>query len=164
VGKPHPKHQELLQGLFTNPTAAETLLRAHPELVHSCDDAGETALHYAIVEADLGAARLLLEHGADVNARDLGGKPPLHNAAIAGNTEVVKFLLSRRADPAAQDENFDTPLHFALWAKDPSAAIIDALLQAGADPKVTNSLDQSPIDIAEEKNLQDILAKLRAKA
>jgi ankyrin repeat protein len=76
----------------------------------------------------------------------------------------VKFLLSRRADPAAQDENFDTPLHFALWAKDPSAAIIDALLQAGADPKVTNSLDQSPIDIAEEKNLQDILAKLRAKA
>jgi ankyrin repeat protein len=164
VGKPHPRHQDLLQGLFTNLTAAETLLRTHPELVHSCDDAGETALHYAIVESNLEAARVLLAHGADVNARDHGGKPPLLNAAIVGNPDVVKFLLSRGADPTLQDENFDTALHYALWAKEPSAAIIDALLQAGADPKVTNSLDETPLDVAEGKNLQDIAAKFRAKS
>ena len=164
VGKPHPMHQELLKRVFTDLPAAAALLREHPELVHSCDGAGETAFHYAIVEANLEAARVLLDHGADVNARDHGGKPPLHNAAIVGNPDVVKFLLSKGAVPSLQDENFDTALHYALWAKEPSAAVVDALLQAGADPKVANNLDETPLDVAVEHNLEEIVRKFRAES
>jgi ankyrin repeat protein len=162
VGKPHPKHDELLKQLFRDLAAAAALLKEHPELVQSCDSAGETLFHVTVAEGNLKAAQLLLDHQADVNARDHGGKPPLHNAAIGGHPEVVTFLLSKGADAAAQDENFDTALHFALWAEAPSAAIVDALLAAGADPKVVNSLEETPIDIAEEKNLDEIAARLRA--
>lgn len=162
MGKPHPKHEELLQRLFRDLASAAALLKAHPELVHSCDSSGETPFHVAIAEGNLKAAQLLLDHKADVNARDHGGKPPLHAAAIGGHPEVVTFLLSKGADAAAEDENFDTALHFALWAEAPSTAIVDALLAAGADPRKLNSLEESPIDIAEEKNLDDILSKLKA--
>jgi ankyrin repeat protein len=164
VGKPHPQHDELLKRLFSDLAAAGELLRAHPELVHSCDEMGETALHYATAEANLEAARLLLQHNADVHARDHSGKPPLHNAAIAGHAEMVKFLLTRGADPKLQDENFDTALHYAVLAQTPSPAVLDALVAAGADVNAPNNLDQTPIDLAVEADREDLAERLRRSA
>lgn len=162
MGKPHPHHQDLLKRLFTDLAAAEALLKEHPKLVHSCDEAGETAFLVAIAEANLDAARLLLRHGADVNARDRGGKPPLHTAAVLGNVEVVKFLLAQGADPKIQDENDDTALHYAVIADPPSAAIIETLVGGGAPLDETNQLDETALDLAVKRNLDDVARQLRA--
>ena len=164
MGKPHPQHDELLKRLFSNLAAAEALLREHPALVHSCDEVGETALHVAIAEGNLEAARLLLQHNADVNARDHSGKPPLHNAAIGGKVEVVKFLLAKGAAPTLQDENFDTALHYAVMAETPSPEILDALVAAGADVNASNHLDQTPMDLAADANREDLAERLRRSA
>ena len=164
MGKPHPHHQDLLRRLFTDLAAAEALLKEHPELVHSCDEAGETALLYAIAEAKLEAAQLLLRHKADVNARDHGGKPPLHTAAVLGNVDAVKLLLAHGAAPALQDENDDTALHYAVIAEKPSPAIIEALVHAGAPLDETNQLDETALDLALKRNLDDVAAQLRSLA
>lgn len=41
-----------------------------------------TALHFAILQANLDAAKVLLKYGANPNARDAFGNSPLHLAVI----------------------------------------------------------------------------------
>jgi len=74
---------------------------------------------------------------------------------------VVKFLLSQGADPKLQDENDDTALHYAVIASAPSAPVIEALVGGGADLRETNQLDETALDLAVKRNLDDIARLLR---
>jgi len=65
------------------------LLANHADL-EAKDDAGLTALAYAIHNGNVGAARLLLANHADLDAKDQFGNTALWNAASRGDTRIVQ--------------------------------------------------------------------------
>ena len=79
--------------------------------------------YYAISEADLGAARLLIAHGANANARrPSDGATVLHLAAETGNRELVELILANKVDLNARNNAGETPLDLVKGSKRPPAA------------------------------------------
>ena len=91
---------------------AEKLL-AHGADVGARDRDGDTALHGAAKNGEVGMIQLLLDKGADPNARNNQGGTPLMWAVVYGNSQAVSLLLSRGADALLKDNDGITA---AQWA------------------------------------------------
>ena len=137
---------------------------------------GETPLH---VSAGSGATipavvDALVSGGADPNYRNLLGETPLFSAVAPSlhfihggpRDHVVRRLIEAGADPNLQDGTGKTPLHVALvhFGSAPAvddwrevmearpfsdAAVIDALLDGGANASVTDDDDLTAWDLAQ---------------
>lgn len=88
----------------------------------------------------------LAQAGADFNIRDDFGQTPLIYALNNGQA-VVQALINQGANVNAQTDAGWTPLMYA--ARDASGNIISVLLQAGADPNITNNDGQTAVQIAQ---------------
>ena len=104
-------------------------------------DRGETALHWAVRNADTPEiTSLLLEHAADPNARSYAGASVLMAAAGAGNSpEVIQELLDYGAAVNVGKTNHgETELSAAVRtaAYIENAAVVRLLLENGADATV----------------------------
>ena len=98
---------------------------------------GDTLLHTAVADGDLGLISFLLSKGAAVNAVNDHGETPLHLAVDEGEEVILKMLLKYGANPVAVDGLGITPLHRA--AKHGSLDVIAFLARI---PKVDiNSKD-----------------------
>lgn len=107
---------------------------------------GDTALHAAAFSYDPEMARDLIGRGADIRARNRRGAEPLHAAVIGApgsaswnptrQRDVILFLVEAGADPDAAAAGGVTPLHRAV--RNRCSAAVEALLRAGADPRVRN--------------------------
>jgi ankyrin repeat protein len=117
---------------------------------------GDTALHAAGFSYDAEIARVLIALGADIRAKNRRGAEPLH-AAVIGNPgsitwnptrqrEVIACLIEAGADPNAAASGGVTPLHRAV--RNRCSAAVEALLLAGADPRLQNDSGSIPSDLA----------------
>ena len=115
---------------------------------------GLTPLHHAIRQGHRETVELLLERGADINQQSAGdGTSPLLMAAVNGQFDLALMLIENGADPNLASSANTTPLFAVLerqWAPRASYAhptehqqqdsthldVMQALLQAGADPNV----------------------------
>lgn len=79
-----------------------------------------TALHYAVYENKLDAARLLVTLGAGVDARTIHQRTSLHIACILGEEAMCQFLLDRGAAVNVQDFDMNTPTHYAAFYSRPA--------------------------------------------
>lgn len=96
-------------------------------------------LLYAIDHNHLAALSLLLENGADANL-SIYGLPglPLHFAIGRNSEPMVRMLLAHGANPNSEYAIFQgdhIPLHVAMNTANVSRPVVQALLEAGADPK-----------------------------
>lgn len=107
----------------------------------------ESVLMLACLKGYLGIAQALIAKGADVNKP---GWAPLHYAATNGHLEVMRLLLDNHAYIDASSPNGSTPLMMAALYGTPSA--VKLLLEAGADPLLTNELGLTAIDFAQRLN------------
>jgi ankyrin repeat protein len=117
---------------------------------------GDTALHAAGFSYDPEMARGLITRGADIRARNRRGAEPLHAAVIgvpgsAGwnptdQREVIDYLIEVGADPNAAAAGGVTPLHRAV--RNRCSAAVEALLRAGADPRLQNDSGSTASDLA----------------
>src|SRR5262245_10276212 len=81
------------------------------------DEYGDTPLHTACWEKQIGIIGMLMAHNVDLNAVGDQGRTPLHYAVHEGgaiSAPIVVGLLARGADPDIKDSNGFTP---ADWAK-----------------------------------------------
>lgn len=117
---------------------------------------GDTALHAAGFSYDPEMARDLITRGADIRARNRRGAEPLH-AAVTGapgsanwnptrQRAVIVYLIEAGADPNAAATGGVTPLHRAV--RNRCSAAVEALLRAGADPRLRNDRGSTASDLA----------------
>lgn len=86
------------------------LLESDPSAAKAKDGKGETPLHHAARNGELGAIEVLLAHGADPNARTPIGATPLHVARAFGEERAAKLLVERGAkDDTGSDLSDDDP-------------------------------------------------------
>jgi ankyrin repeat protein len=134
------------------------------------DKQGRTAMHLAASDCayDILALNFLLEHGATANIKDCNGVTPLMNAALGGSLTGVQLLVQHVGEQGLQerDQEGRTVLHCAIGGSaTPLGAIsfyydgtfstmVQALLEAGADPSITDREGRTPRALAMEFGLQ----------
>ncbi len=106
------------------------------------------------------SAKILLSHGANFRARGKKQMTSLHLAARGGHEGIVSILLeyASQDDIDSLDEDNWTPLHSACLLG--RCGIVDMLLQAGADPNVLNSANDSPLTYASANGSVSIVESL----
>jgi ankyrin repeat protein len=115
------------------------------------------------------AARLLIDKGADVNARDQGGNSVLATAANANNLEVARLLIGKGAQVNTVDGGGYTPLLNATGNGDRSAALVNLLLEKGAQVNVKSGetaeiVKNGPIQIGRVTPLHNAAGQASAEA
>jgi ankyrin repeat protein len=99
----------------------------------------------------------LIEHGADINNKPNGEETLLYTAVAQHSMSIVIYLLDHGADINTVDVMGNTPLHIAVIAADDT--MVDCLLEHHPDIR-KNNRGQSPLDIANENELVDIVEVL----
>jgi ankyrin repeat protein len=124
---------------FAQGEEAARLLLEHGADADAKNFWGQTPLHEASENGDVGAARVLLEHGADVNARDSNCATPLHLASgpalmssRGGHPDVVRLLLRYNSDIDAQDDKGQTPFMRAT-EREENHCVIQLLIEHGTE-------------------------------
>jgi ankyrin repeat protein len=113
------------------------LLDESANMSATLDRTGQTAIHLAARDSDVGMIQLLLDRGADIEAKDGAGISALQFASYSGKLGIVKCLLENGADVHVCASDGSTPLQIAS-------------LQGHKDV-VTELLSQGVgVDIAEE--------------
>ena len=129
----------------------EAMLATSPLLARSSDSSGFTALHGVAGQDEPELAELLIERGTDVSAGNDMGMTPLH---IAQYASIVAVLVRRGADVNARAHNGWTPLHVQAQEGEDTGAleVMEALLEAGANPNLTDNEGNTPMIFARERN------------
>ena len=64
--------------------------------------------------------------------------------------EIINTLLAAGAELEARTIVLDTPLHWAVLDENPE--VVDALLDAGADPRARNTSGKRPVDLVDTRS------------
>ena len=130
--------------------------------VEQADMSGRTALFAAVLGRHAQVVRELLEARANPNVSDAIGWTALLWASFFGMEEVAMNLLKKNAQACVQEPLFGTtPLHWAVMHR--KLPLVEALVQAGADGTLVDRMqNKSPLQIAKEQNLRDIVTVLEA--
>jgi len=95
--------------------------------------------------------------------KDSRGYSTLHVACSCGNVEAAKLLLTMEDAPYRLDERTsdgETPLIVAVKGSKAQAELVRLLLHKGAKEYLENDKGESVMDIAQRRNLRDVVAVL----
>ncbi len=169
-------------------TRVGVALSADPQLVTSRLSNGETPLmaalyrgHHHIVDALVGAGAPIdvfaasalgrlgelfsaLRDRAQANVVSYDGWTPLHLAAFFGQRIAAERLLDAGADIRAVSRNSmrNTPLHAATAGRRVDVALM--LINRGAPTDATDAGGYTPLRIAEENKLTEVVAAIRNRS
>jgi len=150
--------QQHLRELRKNPATID-------KVVPSSYGRGATVLQLAARYNELEVLQGLLQAGADPNAKQNSNnmdQTALHEAVRLGYLEVVKALIAKGADTNQPDKYGNTPFHLA--AIHDKVKVLQALLEAGADPNAKNSkTGLTALHEAVEEGHLEVIKELIAK-
>ncbi|XP_067947843.1 protein phosphatase 1 regulatory subunit 12A-like isoform X2 [Watersipora subatra] len=107
-------------------------------------------------QCDLPEVGELIEKGVDPNTTNVDGLTGLHQACIDDKMQVVEYLVDNGASINVRDNEGWTPLHATA-----SCGYIDIagyLINKGADIAACNVDGDLPIDLAEGRDMENLLA------
>lgn len=110
-------------------------------------DDGQTPLHMAVIDGQMGIVQYLIEKGCQINAKDISGATPLHEAVRYGRTDIVKLLLASGGNANTQDSLGKTPL-LIITPQDAQLEIYQMLLKYGGNPNAKDLYGDTPLHIA----------------
>lgn len=141
--------------------------------------AGYSALHAAVLRADLGLVNTLLAHGANPNARLVKGSParrtsrdfafnkswvgatPFWLAAAFHESQIMPLLVTKGADPLLALKNGTTPLMAAAQGETPRAfsqlGTLSALLPGPNEERRTLEAVRAAVRLGADVNAADEL-------
>ncbi|KAI1153406.1 ankyrin repeat-containing domain protein [Nemania diffusa] len=135
----------------------ETELQEHLEDIDKQDGLGRSAISWAAARGNEEHVALLLSYGANPNILDVQLSGPVTYSADRSHSVCTRLLLDAhaRTDPSLPPGvKIGTPLNCAARnADDP--AVIELLLQYGADPNATGVDLRTPLIHAARKNKAD---------
>lgn len=117
-----------------------------------------SALHYSVINEEIGITSLLLEYGADADSRDQGGNTPLMLASDLGIDTIMFLLIMYDAGLDLQNNEGETALHFAVLSGNPVAA--DMLLYYKAKPDIQNNEGCTALHYAAYNGMDEIIELL----
>ena len=147
---PNGQHGLYLAIKEPSPKVASVLISWPKTDVEARNPSDESPLMLAALKGYLELCQQLIQKGGDVNKP---GWAPLHYAATNGHIEIMNLLLENHAYIDASSPNGSTPLMMAALYGTPSA--VKLLLEAGADPLITNAQGLSAIDFAQRHGRMD---------
>lgn len=121
---------------------AMTVILARGADPDATDRSGNTPLH--LLASDSGkkdrvkGELRLIEAGANLELANKGRMTPLMLAVKSKKTEIVKALLSAGASPDTVDDRGTPLLHTVISCQPEKLAILDLLIEAGADVDIRN--------------------------
>ena len=136
------------------------LYRGHHDVVEALIEAGaEIDVFAAAATGRTDDLRRALAPDT-VNAYAYDGWTPLHLAAFFGQTDAARILLDGGADVALISRNnmSNTPLHAAAAGRHSDIALL--LLERGADPTVIDAGGYTPLSIAQQNQLDSVVAAI----
>ncbi|KAI0714756.1 ankyrin [Earliella scabrosa] len=110
------------------------------------------------------------EGNFDINTKDGLGNTALHYAAMNGYLDILEHLLEYEGcDVDLQNRTEGaTPLHLALRIEDDDLrkAVVESLLDAGADYKIKDKNGETPLDLVSDKDteIRALMRKSQAQA
>src|SRR5699024_4501442 len=110
-------------------------------------------LMYLAIMGEVDRGKALVAQGAKINRL---GWTPLHYAASRGQVEFARWLLDEGAFIHAPAPDGTTPLMMGAFSG--NRAMVDLLLEAGADLRAVNIHQHTAVDWAESAN-QNRIAK-----
>lgn len=144
---------------------ARTVMPQHKKNV---DRFGATRLARECERGDLEAVEQAYQEAPDqLNQEDFAGIAPLQKAALNGHVDVIKFLIEKNCRLDCRSLDQDTPLIDAV--ENGHLEVVKILLERGADPHLSNSKGQRPLDLVpsdEEdasREIRQILLKAMAE-
>ncbi|KAG7276220.1 hypothetical protein CRUP_004811 [Coryphaenoides rupestris] len=115
-----------------------------------------SSLHIAVQGGHKDLARMLLEAGADINAKDIkSGQSPLMYAVESNNVDMVHFLIESGSHVNSQSNSGNTALHSACGRGQLDTVWL--LLKNGADSGIKNNHNDTPVMVAKNKKIADVL-------
>ena len=122
--------------VVSSPEIARALLRRGAD--------GHGALRMAVGKRRHDAVATLVGEGVDVDGRDDEGSSHLLRAVTSGDSRLAHLLLDLGADPDAPvGTGGETPLQVAV--RQEMSDVVAGLLNAGADPNVSNDRGVTPL-------------------
>jgi ankyrin repeat protein len=171
----------LEHGADPNAALRKPILQRQHTFGDSTLGAGATPLMRAAKSGDVELVRVLLAAGADPKltlpngttalmlAAGLGWRngsplaPSYDQGSDADAVATLELLLSQGLDLRSANETGDTALHAAVAGRG-SEAIVQFLLERGADPLAANGRQQTPLSLAEARGSEAVKALVRAAA
>ena len=141
----------LILATKTRQTPISLVLFDHGGLnIHLKDVSGNTALHYAMENADCISMTHLLARTADVNTVGIYSRTPLIVACKFGYKGVVKMLLR---DPRLRIDRVDHLGSTALWhaCEEGHPSIVRALMGRNANVNRPDTMKKTPLIAASER-------------
>lgn len=130
--------------------------------VNSKNKVGYTPIIVAIESGNNEMLEELLKRGASLREKHpVFGRLTLHTASYYENVEAVKIILKHDKSIVNYQSDIDgwTPLHDAVLKG--NVQIVKILLENGADPRVPNFKNETPIDMATKFGKGEIVKLLR---
>jgi ankyrin repeat protein len=151
---------ELIAAVKNGDTAKAQRLLAGGADVNTRDESGATLLMLAAYAGDLEMVQMLIGRKADINATDNAGWGALmkscYNAELKrGFAEVSKALIEAGANIEAAIGYGVRPLMLAAGYGE--TAVVEVLLQAGADVLAKNEGGYTALMMVKQKNYVDVI-------
>jgi cytohesin len=146
---PDERNDALIEAIRGDDMAAiDELLALGADANYPEPSLGLSPLIMATVRSDAQMAQRLIAAGADVTIIDKGGNNLLHHAVDGGNPDLLALLLEQEGINInlARDVYGSTPLIMA--ARDNNVAMVEQLINAGADLEIGDDWGDTPVNIA----------------